>query len=71
MGHLGRFLMIAGGTLFLLGIAVWLLGRLGPLGRMPGDFYIQRGNFAIYLPLGTSLLLSLLLSLIGYLFLRR
>lgn len=71
MGHLGRFLMIAGAALFILGIAVWLLGRIGPLGRMPGDFYIQRGNFAIYLPLGTSLLLSLLLSLIGYLFLRR
>lgn len=71
MGPIGRVLMAAGAALFLFGVAVLVLGRIGPIGRMPGDFYIQRGNFAIYLPLGTSLLLSLLLSLVGYLFFRR
>ncbi len=71
MGQIGRVLMVAGGVLFAFGLVVALLGRLGPFGRLPGDFYIQRGNFAVYLPLGTSLLLSLLLSLVGYLFLRR
>ncbi len=71
MGQIGRVLMVTGGVLFAFGLVVALLGRLGPFGRLPGDFYIQRGNFAVYLPLGTSLLLSLLLSLVGYLFLRR
>jgi hypothetical protein len=63
--------MILGALLFLFGLAVAVVGRIGPLGRIPGDFYIQRGNFALYLPLGTSLLLSLVLSLVGYLLFRR
>jgi len=71
LAQVGRALMIVGAILFIFGIAVALLGRIGPFGRMPGDFFIQRGNFALYLPLGTSLLLSLVVSLIGYLFLRR
>lgn len=71
MGQVGRLLMLAGAALFLFGVVILVTGRIGPLGRLPGDFYIQRGNFALYLPLGTSLLLSLLLSLIGYLFFRR
>lgn len=71
MGQVGRLLMWIGVALFLFGLVVWVTGRLGPLGRLPGDFYIRRGNFALYLPLGTSLVLSLLLSLIGYLFFRR
>jgi hypothetical protein len=71
MAHIGRILMVLGGALFVFGILVTLLGRIGPFGRVPGDFYFHRGNFALYLPLGTSLLLSLLLSLVGYLFFRR
>jgi len=63
--------MAFGGLLFLVGLAVFLVGRLGPLGRIPGDFVVQRGNFVLYLPLGLSLLLSLVLSLVGYLLLRR
>ncbi|MDA8343964.1 MAG: DUF2905 domain-containing protein [Thermaerobacter sp.] len=71
MGQIGRILMIVGAALFVFGLVVALVGRIGPFGRLPGDFYIERGNFALYLPLGTSLLLSLLLSLVGYLFFRR
>lgn len=63
--------MALGGLLFLFGLAVFWLGRIGPFGRIPGDFLLQRGNFALYLPLGTSLLLSLVLSLVGYLLFRR
>ncbi len=63
--------MTLGALLFLFGLVVVLFGRVGPFARIPGDFYIQRGNFALYLPLGTSLLLSLVLSLVGYLLLRR
>lgn len=63
--------MVLGAVLFLFGLVLVAVGRIGPVGRIPGDFYIQRGNFALYLPLGTSLLLSLVLSLVGYLLLRR
>jgi len=55
-----------------LGIAaLGLLVMLGlPLGRLPGDFQMRRGNFSFYFPLTTSILLSILLTLI-FAFFRR
>ncbi len=61
MGGIGRVLMLAGGLLFVVGLAFMLLGRTG-LGRLPGDIVIQRGNFSFYFPIVTSILLSLILS---------
>jgi len=61
MGGLGRMLMLAGGLLFLLGAALTFLGRT-PLGRLPGDILVERGNLTVYFPIVTSILLSLLLS---------
>ncbi len=61
MGGIGRVLMLAGGLLFVVGLAFTLLGRTG-LGRLPGDIVIQRGNFSFYFPIVTSILLSLILS---------
>jgi len=65
-------LLITGGVLALLG----LLLTLGPklpfrLGRLPFDFHYQRDNFSFYFPLGTSILLSLLLTLVFSLLNRR
>jgi len=65
-------LLIVGGVLALLG----LLLTLGPklpfrLGRLPFDFHYQRDNFSFYFPLGTSILLSLLLTLVFSLLNRR
>jgi hypothetical protein len=60
-GGLGRMLMIAGAVLFLLGLALTLVGRT-PLGRLPGDVVVERGHFTFYFPIVTSILLSLLLS---------
>jgi hypothetical protein len=45
------------------------LSKLG-LGRLPGDIVIERENFRLYLPLATSLLISVVLSLIIWLFSR-
>jgi hypothetical protein len=72
MEQLGRMLLIVGGILALLG----LLLTLGPklpfrLGRLPFDFHYQRDNFSFYFPLGTSILLSLLLTLVFSLLNRR
>jgi len=68
MPDLGRFLMIIGVILVLVGLALWLSPKIPWLGRLPGDIVIKRENFSFYFPLGTSILLSLILTLILYLF---
>jgi hypothetical protein len=64
----GRFLMLLGGVLLVAGLALTFLGRFPGLGRLPGDFVFRRGSSTVYLPLATSLLLSLLLTLLLGLF---
>lgn len=49
------------------GIAVTFSGRVG-LGRLPGDVVFRRGNFTFYFPIVTSILLSIALSLLFWLF---
>jgi Protein of unknown function (DUF2905) len=61
MQEAGRFLLIAGVVLALVGACLLLLGSLG-LGRLPGDIVIRRGHLTIYVPIVTSLLLSVLLT---------
>jgi len=57
---MGKLLLIAGLVISGIGLLV-MLGL--PLGRLPGDFSVKRGNFAFYFPLTTSILLSILLTL--------
>ncbi len=65
---MGRSLIILG----LLIAGVGLLINLGlPIGRLPGDFTIRRGNFTFYFPLATSIIASIVLTLIMLLFGRR
>jgi hypothetical protein len=60
----GRILIGLGALLIAAGVVVVVLGRLGlPLGRLPGDFSYRGRNVSVFFPLGTSLLLSVLLSL--------
>ena len=64
-----KTLILLGAVLIAAGL-VWLAaGRLG-LGHLPGDILIERGNFRLYLPLGTCLLISIVLSLVFWLFSR-
>jgi len=58
-----RFLIIMGIILIVVGLLWPALQRLG-LGRLPGDIVIERDNFAIYLPLATSLVASIVISLL-------
>lgn len=77
MGSLARGLIVLGAVLLLLGVALLLLERIPGIrpGKLPGDISISKGNWKIYFPLGTSLLVSLLLSallsLVFWLFTRR
>ena len=65
MEQLGRALLVMGGVLALLGV-LFMLGPRLPfrLGRLPLDFHYRRDNFSFYFPLGTSILISVVLTLI-------
>ena len=65
---MGKVILGIGFVCILIGVAVMLANRMGiPLGRLPGDFTYKGKNGSVYLPLGTSILLSILLSFIFYL----
>jgi fumarate reductase subunit D len=64
MSELGRLLVFAGAALLVVGVVVWLLGSALPLGRLPGDLSFGRGNTRVSIPLATSLLLSLVLTIL-------
>jgi DUF2905 family protein len=68
MNDLGRLLIGVGLVLLVAGGLLLLLGRTGiPLGRLPGDISYRGKNLSVYFPLGTSILLSVVLSLVFYL----
>lgn len=64
IGELGKWLLIIGLALAAIGGLLWLLGRIPLLGNLPGDIRIQNGNFGCFIPLGTMILLSLLLTVV-------
>ena len=66
---MSRFLIYFGLLLVAVGLLWPLIERAG-LGRLPGDFVIGRGSFRLYIPLATSLLLSVILSLLLWIFRR-
>ena len=66
---MSRLLVTLGLVLLVLGLMWPWIGKLG-LGRLPGDIVIERENFRLYLPITTSLIVSVVLSLILYLFRR-
>ena len=62
---IGKWIILIGLGLAVLGGLVWLAGRLGlPLGRLPGDINIQDGNISFYFPCASSILISLLLTVL-------
>jgi Protein of unknown function (DUF2905) len=71
MSELGRALIVLGVVIAAVGLLLVLFGRLPWLGRLPGDIAIQRGSWSFYFPLGTSILLSIVLTLLLWLIGRR
>jgi hypothetical protein len=71
MTDIGKTLIVLGLLIALIGVILTFVGRVPWLGRLPGDIYVQRGNWSFYFPLATSLVLSVVLSLLFYLFGRR
>ena len=64
MGELGRILIVFGIVLVLLGAVFLVAPRVPFLGRLPGDFVLQRDHATIYVPLATCLVLSLVISIL-------
>jgi hypothetical protein len=65
---MGRLLIVIGALLVAAGVLI----NLGlPLGRLPGDFTVRRGNFSFHFPLATSIIASIILTLIFMFFGRR
>lgn len=69
---MGRFLIVTGFLIVVLGLIIhfkvaipWLTGWIG---KLPGDLAIKKGDMTLYLPLATSALLSIVLSLVFSLF---
>ncbi len=74
----GKTLILLGLGIVVLGVLVSLLGKwsgggtgFGWLGKLPGDMFIKRDNFTFYFPLGTSIVISVVGSLLLYFFLKR
>ena len=71
MSEIGKFLIVSGVLIAVVGVALVLAGRVPWIGRLPGDIYVQRGNWTFYFPLATSILVSVALTLLFWLFGRR
>jgi len=71
MGDLSRSLILIGSILVIVGVVLSLFGRIPGMGKLPGDIFIKKENFTFYFPLATSLLISVILSLILYLWNRK
>lgn len=72
MEQFGRVLMIMGGVIVVVGLLMTFGSRLPfRIGRLPLDIHIQRDNFSFYFPLGTSIVVSLVLTIVFGLLNRR
>jgi len=71
VSDLGRMLIVMGIVIAVVGVVLLLAGRGSGVGRLPGDIYLERGHWTFYFPLGTSIVLSLLLTLVLWLIGRR
>ena len=65
LASLGKWIVIVGIALVVVGGLVWLLGRAGlPLGRLPGDIRIEGENVSCYAPIVTMIILSVVLTIV-------
>lgn len=70
MAPFGKYLVVAGLLVAGIGVLLMVSGKVGWIGRLPGDIVIKRENFTFYFPLATSILISVVLSLLFWLFRR-
>ncbi|MEK5060300.1 hypothetical protein BK126_14140 [Paenibacillus sp. FSL H7-0326] len=66
MNNMPKLLIFAGIALIVIGLIWMVLGRFVQLGKLPGDIYVDRGNFKFYFPIVTCIVISLILTLISW-----
>jgi len=71
MQEIGKTLIIFGAILIGVGILLLFFHKIPFVGKLPGDILIQKKNFSFYFPITTSILISIILSLIFWLWSRR
>lgn len=68
MAEFGKILLVGGLVLAGVGLLLLLSGKIGWIGKLPGDITVRRENFTFYFPLATCLLISIVLSLLFWFF---
>ena len=68
---LGKVLIVTGIVVVIIGALVLLMGKIPFLGKLPGDITIRRGNFGFYFPITTCILISIILTFVFTLLLRK
>lgn len=63
----GKIMIITGLIIAAAGFLIFYSDKIPFLGKLPGDIRIKRENFEFYFPIGTSIVISLIISLIMYL----
>ncbi len=61
---LGKTLILTGCLIVVVGVVVTFGAKIPWLDKLPGNIYIKRGNFTLYFPLTTCIILSILLTLV-------
>jgi hypothetical protein len=70
MSEFGKILVVIGVVLTVVGLLIWAGVGRGWIGRLPGDIHYTKGNFTFYFPLATAILVSIILTLLLWLFRR-
>jgi len=68
MADFGKILLLFGLAVAGVGLLLLLAGKVGWIGKLPGDITVRRGNFTFYFPLATCILVSIVLSLLLWFF---
>lgn len=65
MSEIGKWLLLGGVILFVLGGAFWLAGKIGlPLGELPGDIHAKGERWSIHFPIATCIVISIVLTVL-------
>jgi hypothetical protein len=70
MAPLGKMLIIFGIIIVAVGVVLLLAQKIPHIGRLPGDIYVKKDSFTFYFPLTTCIIISLVLTLIFWIFRR-
>lgn len=71
MADIAKMLIIVGAVAILIGLVLLFTQKVSFLGKLPGDILIKKDNFTLYFPLTTCILISLILSIISMLWIRK